>query len=123
MHLDGRGFDIREKKTCTNTGSATSRGQTRRGFGRAALGSALGEFAAPAIVHGRNLNEKLNIALIGVGGRGAANLDGVKSENIVALCDVFEPAVARAAVAYPHARRVRIFASCTTTPENSTRSS
>lgn len=33
-------------------------------------------------------NEKLNIALIGAGGRGAANLQGVAGENIVALCDV-----------------------------------
>ena len=32
-------------------------------------------------------------------------LRGVASENIVALCDVFEPAVGRAAVNYPHARR------------------
>ena len=33
-------------------------------------------------------NEKLNIALVGSGGRGASNLNGVKHENIVALCDV-----------------------------------
>ena len=63
----------------------------------------------PAIVRGRNLNEKLNIAMIGVGGRGAANLSEVASENIVALCDVYEPAVDRAAVHHPHARRYRDF--------------
>lgn len=33
-------------------------------------------------------NEKLNIACIGIGGRGAANVSGVESQNIVALCDV-----------------------------------
>ena len=33
-------------------------------------------------------NDRLNIGVIGVGGRGAANLDAVSSENIVALCDV-----------------------------------
>ena len=33
-------------------------------------------------------NEKLNIAVIGVGGRGRANVDAVASQNIVALCDV-----------------------------------
>jgi predicted dehydrogenase len=69
----------------------------------------MGALAAPAIVRGRNLNETLNIAMIGVGGRGAANLGGVSGENIVALCDVFEPAVDRAAVDYPHARRCRDF--------------
>ena len=33
-------------------------------------------------------NNKLNIAAIGVGGRGAADIDGLISQNIVALCDV-----------------------------------
>lgn len=33
-------------------------------------------------------NEKLDIACIGVGGRGSANVGGVKSQNIVAMCDV-----------------------------------
>jgi predicted dehydrogenase len=51
----------------------------------------------------------LRIALIGVGGRGAANLQGVASEEIVALCDVFEPALDRAAAEYPRARRCRDF--------------
>jgi predicted dehydrogenase len=60
-------------------------------------------------LRGRNLNEKLNIAMIGVGGRGAANLDGVKSETIVALCDVFEPAIDAAGGRYPKARRARDF--------------
>jgi predicted dehydrogenase len=33
-------------------------------------------------------NEKLDVALIGIGGRGEINLKGVAGENIVALCDV-----------------------------------
>ena len=33
-------------------------------------------------------SDKLNIAGIGVGGMGNANLKNLKSENIVALCDV-----------------------------------
>ncbi len=33
-------------------------------------------------------NDKLNIACIGIGGQGAANVSGVSSQNIVALCDV-----------------------------------
>ena len=44
--------------------------------------------AAPAILRGKNLNEKLDIAVIGAGGRGGSNLSSVSSENIVALCDV-----------------------------------
>lgn len=39
-------------------------------------------------VRAESPNEKLNVAVIGCGGRGAANLSGLKSQNIVALCDV-----------------------------------
>ncbi len=35
-------------------------------------------------------NEKLNIASIGAGGRAASDINGVASQNIVALCDVDE---------------------------------
>jgi predicted dehydrogenase len=82
---------------------------TRRQFGRIVAGAAAGGFAVPAIVRGRNLNDKLDIAMVGVGGRGAANLHGVSSENIVALCDVYEPAVDRAAKTCPKARRLSDF--------------
>src|SRR5690349_6679215 len=82
---------------------------TRRQFGRIVVGSAVGAFAAPGIVRGRNLNEKLNLAVIGVGGRGASNLANVSSENIVALCDVYEPALDAAAEKHPHARRYADF--------------
>ncbi len=89
----------------TGFSSGTDR-STRRQFGRAAAG-ALATFAAPAIVRGRNLNDKLNIAAIGVGGRGGSNLQGVSSENIVALCDVAESAIEAAASYHPKARRAR----------------
>ncbi len=46
-------------------------------------------------------NEKLNIACVGVGGRGRGNLDGVKGENIVALCDVDERQAASAFKEFP----------------------
>lgn len=35
-------------------------------------------------------NEKLNLGVIGVTGRGGSNLNGVQGENIVALCDIDE---------------------------------
>jgi len=84
-------------------------GVTRREFTGAAIGLAACTLGFPAIVRGRNLNEKLNVAMIGVGGRGASNLQDVGSENIVALCDVYEPAVIRAAQIHPKARRLRDF--------------
>lgn len=49
-------------------------------------------------------NEKLNIACIGVGGRGSANLGGVKSQNIVALCDVDRERGAKAFQQFPQAK-------------------
>ncbi len=75
----------------------TSTNPSRRDFLRtsAALAGAAA-VSAPAIVRGQGLNAKLDIAIIGAGGRGGANLNGVKSENIVALCDVNADAVAAA---------------------------
>lgn len=35
-------------------------------------------------------NDKLNVAVIGVGGQGGSNLRGVSSQNIVAVCDLDE---------------------------------
>jgi len=76
-------------------GLVSGESSTRRQFGRIVAGSVVGAFAAPGIVRGRNLNERLTIAVIGVGGRGASNLADVSSENIVSLCDVYEPALGR----------------------------
>ena len=54
-------------------------------------------------------NEKLNIAVIGCGGRGASNLSSVKSENIVALCDVDERRAAASFARYPRAKKYHDF--------------
>ncbi|GIV15715.1 MAG: NADH-dependent dehydrogenase [Armatimonadota bacterium] len=54
-------------------------------------------------------NEKLNIAMIGAGGRGRGNLDGVLSENIVALCDVDERLAYSAQQACPKAKFFKDF--------------
>ncbi|MBI3819404.1 MAG: Gfo/Idh/MocA family oxidoreductase [Planctomycetes bacterium] len=51
------------------------------------------------------LNDKLNIGVIGVGGRGNDNLHGVAGENIVAICDVDENNLAGAAKEFPNAKR------------------
>ncbi len=41
-------------------------------------------------------NEKLNIACVGVGGRGSANVGGVKSQNLVAFADVDDSRASKA---------------------------
>ena len=81
---------------------------TRRQFTQRALaGSAL--MAAPALLRGRNLNSKLNLAFIGTGGRGARNLQGLGGENVVALCDVNVMNLEAAAAQHPQARKFTDF--------------
>src|SRR5204862_524431 len=60
----------------------------------------------PAIVRGLDLNSKLNLVVIGCGGRGAGNLAEVssKGDNIIALCDVNAKNLAAAAAAHPQAK-------------------
>jgi predicted dehydrogenase len=50
-------------------------------------------------------SEKINIAGIGVGGRGAGDLDECGSENIVALCDVDEAHAGGVFKKYPNAKK------------------
>ncbi len=54
-------------------------------------------------------NEKLNIACIGVGGRGAANVNGVSSENLVAFCDCDDKRAEKAYKKYPGVKKFRDF--------------
>jgi hypothetical protein len=54
-------------------------------------------------------SEKLNIAGVGIGGRGAGDLDEVGTENIVALCDVDDKYAAKTFERYPNAKRYRDF--------------
>jgi len=61
------------------------------------------------LVRGTQANEKLNVAGIGVGGRGAADVNGAASENIVALCDVDEKHAAQTFQQYPKAKRYKDF--------------
>lgn len=69
------------------------------GFGAASL------LAMPALVRGRNLNEKLNLAIVGCGGRGGSNLRSVESETITALCDVNEANLEDAGQRHKEAKR------------------
>jgi predicted dehydrogenase len=80
----------------------------RRFLQRTALaGAAL--IGAPAFVSSRGSAEKLNLALIGCGGRGAANMKEMLGENIVALCDVSEGNLNEAAKKAPKAKKFRDF--------------
>src|SRR5437016_11750066 len=64
---------------------------TRRKFVKDAASVAAGLTIVPRHVLGRGMtppSDLLNIAGVGVGGMGRANLINLASQNIVALCDV-----------------------------------
>ena len=83
---------------------------SRRNFLHAsALAAGAVTAGLPRAARGAGPNEKLNIAVIGVGGRGGGNLEAVSSENIVALCDVNAKALAEAAKKFPKARVIADF--------------
>ena len=90
--------------------SAVDSRTTRRTFlkGAAALSAGI-VTGFPAVLRGQNLNNKLNIVSIGCGGRGAADLSQVISENIVALCDVNENNLNAAGKKLPNAKKFRDF--------------
>jgi predicted dehydrogenase len=83
-----------------------ARPHTRRCFLEAtARGTTSLVLGVPAVLRAASPNNKLNIAIIGCGGRGASNLSDVSGENIVALCDVNERNLDAAAVKFPRARK------------------
>ncbi|MBM4044093.1 MAG: hypothetical protein FJ279_03185, partial [Planctomycetes bacterium] len=76
---------------------------TRRQFLRIASLTGIG--LVSAVAQTKLPNEKLNIACIGAGNRGWTNVRAVSDENIVALCDVDERMIDRAAEQFPDARQ------------------
>ena len=66
---------------------------SRRHFLKASLAVSSAAVAAPAVLAEKSPNSKLNIAVVGVGGRGGANIaelvrDTGGSEKLLAFCDV-----------------------------------
>ena len=92
------------KRQPLNSSSHFSKVTRRRFLGGAAALGAAGVLGFPAILRARGANEKLNIAMIACGGRGRANLNEFKGENIVALCDVNQKNIDAAKRNAPNAR-------------------
>jgi predicted dehydrogenase len=78
---------------------------TRRQFAAAAAFTPL----APSFVQARNAADKLNIALVGSGGRGMQTFPQFAGENIVAVCDIDSTANERAIAKAPGAKPYRDF--------------
>ncbi len=82
----------------------------RRGFLQTVAGTAFAFHVVPRHVLGRGFkppSETLNIAGVGIGGRGADVLRDLASENIVALCDVDSVKAGKTFEKYPKAERFR----------------
>ena len=78
----------------------------RRAFikGAAAFGTGVWLGIGRGFASSKSANDKLNIGIIGVGNRAEANISGVKSQNIVALCDIDEDYLCSAAEDFPKAK-------------------
>jgi predicted dehydrogenase len=113
------------------TNKTRQRRMTRREFVGGALATAGIVTGAPALLRGQNLNDKLNIAFIGSGGRANASLRELTivpdrdkgrgggrggtpdpaagphpDENVTVLCDINNNAIETASTWFPKARRV-----------------
>ena len=82
----------------------------RQFLGRTA---ALGAIASGFHIHptraadSKSPQEKLNLAVVGVGNKGWHNVQQLTSQNIVALCDVDSNYLAKAAESFPQAKQYR----------------
>lgn len=81
---------------------------SRRSFITKTSAVAAGAMLLPGLTRCRG-NGKINIAVIGVGGRGKASWSECMNENVVALCDVSDSAAAEGFAAFPEARRFKDF--------------
>src|SRR3954468_8710158 len=102
-----------------------ARGMPRGGFFGRSLMTAGVIAGAPAILRGRNLNNKLDIAFIACGGRANASLGELTivpgaaktkpnpeasnaphpDENVTVLCDINQDALDSASARYPKAKK------------------
>jgi predicted dehydrogenase len=77
----------------------------RRFLHLSAVATATVTLGAPALLRGQNLNNRLNIGVIGCGGRGGFAVQHSAGENIAALCDVAEDRLNQVGQAHPQARK------------------
>ena len=76
----------------------------RRQFLRSSAIGVGAMMAAPAFLSAQSPNSKLNIAVIGAGGKGESDTDHCAGENIYALCDVDENTLKSRKQKYPGAK-------------------
>ena len=87
---------------------------SRRSFLQKGTAAAVGFTIVPSAVLGKSHGhtaptDKLNIACVGIGGMGNANLNNMQTENIVALCDVDWGYAGHVFNKYPGAKKYKDF--------------
>jgi len=88
---------------------------SRRFFLRSAVAASAGFAIVPNLISCSPNQSKLNVAIIGVGGRGGAqwksclNEEGVEVENIVAMCDVDDARAKSGFLKFPNAKKYKDF--------------
>jgi hypothetical protein len=85
---------------------------TRRHFlQQTGIGTGAVLLGFPAIVRGQNLNSRINVACVGVGGKGDSDVDDSAKcgGSIVALCDVDSRSIDKKAAKYPEAKKYADF--------------
>ena len=90
---------------------SASRVSRRRFLAQSAALSAAA-LGAPKLLRAQNVSSKINVAFIGTGGRGNANLGEIERTgqvNVVALCDVNNNNLEGAGRRHPNARKYRDF--------------
>src|SRR3989449_5573707 len=83
---------------------------TRRRFlYSTAVAAGTASLSRPFILRAASTGDKLNVAFIGTGNKGAENLKNLADQNVVALCDVDENFLNAAAQKNPGAKKYRDF--------------
>jgi predicted dehydrogenase len=81
---------------------------SRRSFLKSSSAASSGLLILPQL-YSFSANNRLNIAVIGVGGRARANWSQVPQENIVAMCDVDDNRAAEGYALFPKAKKYKDF--------------
>lgn len=88
-------------------------GISRRSFiGRTAMATAAFTIIPRHVLGGKGFmapSDKLNVACVGIGGKGVEDSEAMQNENVVALCDVDEIRGSETRMKYPNARYYKDF--------------
>src|SRR5436309_14764952 len=95
-------YDMPKPTLSTETASVIS----RRHFIKYSTLTAAAFGTAPAFLRGQNLHNRVNVAVVGAGGKGEGDTDHAAKAggDIIALCDVDQNTLAKRGVKYPNAK-------------------